>query len=1366
MGQPQQVALGEPELPGSFASVYAPGDGVDLALGLDGGLFWKVACKTGTLALSPGPGQIDVEKPLHLTSEMFDDVKEAFDDRAFKYVTVPETHANGALENTGYVKQLEVVDKATLLQDVRLDESLRQHVADDPPDTRYMLAGIDFTEPEVRARAERGSIPDTSIGVKFNYRNKGTGKLYRAALNHLALTPNPWNEGMPPFAASALLSQDSGGVFVDLGLAQASTDARAALPDGAFALPGRHYPVHDERSARASFERVAAFGSSDDKKMVLLAIAQRHPDLQLTGTAMHDGMNLGFGAIHFDPDAHPRNLKGQFKKVLGGLLEGQKVDLPDGTEVTRREGRFDVTTRHGMTVHTTRYRPDEIDGAAKEALEPAITAQQWAEGNRAAQTQDTARQLRGLQDGDLVKLPMGTRIGRRGNTVWVHRVGGTRVSYNRDTGLDRAVQQADASERATQKRVDQRRQDIREAVAADTSYQQSGIKGKPMQDLLRKYRDTDDSGVVGDESKVLPQIAGLVPPNELATKQTKPRTQLGDATIERGKAYQMERASNGAVITARYTGSVEGADKWPVFVEADTNQRFMLRPDGSEVRNFGPLEEVGPLVGLSDRQLIDHINSLPEGSNNDDELQELYKRDIAGKFVRGQFVPDNPDDINSENRDDWAEAAREVQELPDDELQSRWQGDQGDPDLYDEMERRGFLAGDESDKPMYSQAADADRVRAAGSIDDYQAIPGYDQQATAGLRTAAGAPDDPGWHGGDWHVVNGRAYTSDGADLGPADNYIRFEQARTDLMKSDPPAEVVGADGQSHSVRWVPQLDFRGNPGWGGHYEVDGVPAGASPNAALEALGWDLEGKLTNLAQGADSSLRLSFAHIQFDESKIRRALDGKFAKKLGSLADGESVRLPAGTTVTRQDGRVRVLGKNGREIAHGMYRRDMIEEAFNNEINNMRLGKPSENNDTGRVGDKDLRHPVMGEKRRDGLWEATSNTRLQQLSNQGDQEAGRELAHRRAAALPVPKRDTATRQYSVANGEEEWRDPESEFKHDTNASLRQKIQSGDDAAWGELRDRIDHQLANSGGGPYDGDVTTGIKGADNKTHQIGFDERSGKLTVDGAPVGGLGGVMHTLGFSRGGGQDKYLSLSEAQQEWLDDLYGDYADDVEDVYSDGEDVIVKLKGKPEFRVDADGQADIGQDASLQDLNRLMLTNHSGTMLLMTAEEILASQQAEQEAQSRQITDLQTQLTLAQGTIEAQGEQLRTESVSKRVAQLQEAGYPPALCVAVREVLLADRGDSDLCLSVQQGDSAKELQNPTEIVEFLLSAIPVQLQEGAAQFAAVQRQLGQIHLAQHDAAAKSQEELSIDVVDSWERETHPERFADNGKGDRL
>lgn len=1099
MGQPQQVALGEPELPGSFASVYAPGDGVDLALGLDGGLFWKVACKTGTLALSPGPGQIDVEKPLHLTSEMFDDVKEAFDDRAFKYVTVPETHANGALENTGYVKQLEVVDKATLLQDVRLDESLRQHVADDPPDTRYMLAGIDFTEPEVRARAERGSIPDTSIGVKFNYRNKGTGKLYRAALNHLALTPNPWNEGMPPFAASALLSQDSGGVFVDLGLAQASTDARAALPDGAFALPGRHYPVHDERSARASFERVAAFGSSDDKKMVLLAIAQRHPDLQLTGTAMHDGMNLGFGAIHFDPDAHPRNLKGQFKKVLGGLLEGQKVDLPDGTEVTRREGRFDVTTRHGMTVHTTRYRPDEIDGAAKEALEPAITAQQWAEGNRAAQTQDTARQLRGLQDGDLVKLPMGTRIGRRGNTVWVHRVGGTRVSYNRDTGLDRAVQQADASERATQKRVDQRRQDIREAVAADTSYQQSGIKGKPMQDLLRKYRDTDDSGVVGDESKVLPQIAGLVPPNELATKQTKPRTQLGDATIERGKAYQMERASNGAVITARYTGSVEGADKWPVFVEADTNQRFMLRPDGSEVRNFGPLEEVGPLVGLSDRQLIDHINSLPEGSNNDDELQELYKRDIAGKFVRGQFVPDNPDDINSENRDDWAEAAREVQELPDDELQSRWQGDQGDPDLYDEMERRGFLAGDESDKPMYSQAADADRVRVAGSIDDYQAIPGYDQQATA---------------------------------------------------------------------------------------------------------------------------------------------------------------------------------------------------------------------------------------------------------------------------ALPMPKRDTATRQYSVANGEEEWRDPESEFKHDTNASLRQKIQSGDDAAWGELRDRIDHQLANSGGGPYDGDVTTGIKGADNKTHQIGFDERSGKLTVDGAPVGGLGGVMHTLGFSRGGGQDKYLSLSEAQQEWLDDLYGDYADDVEDVYSDGEDVIVKLKGKPEFRVDADGQADIGQDASLQDLNRLMLTNHSGTMLLMTAEEILASQQAEQEAQSRQITDLQTQLALAQGTIEAQGEQLRTESVSKRVAQLQEAGYPPALCVAVREVLLADRGDSDLCLSVQQGDSAKELQNPTEIVEFLLSAIPVQLQEGAAQFAAVQRQLGQIHLAQHDAAAKSQEELSIDVVDSWERETHPERFADNGKGDRL
>lgn len=183
------------------------------------GLIWKVACKTGTLALSPGPGQIDVEQPLELTDDLFDDMVLSVAEKAFPYITVPETHANGALENTGYVREAAVLTKAEALLDARITDKGRALIAADGDDIRYLLAGIEFTEPEVRDKAARGSIPDTSIGVKFNYRNKRTGKLFKAAWEHLALTPVPWVDGLVPFG----LSQEPGGV-VDAEVALARYD--------------------------------------------------------------------------------------------------------------------------------------------------------------------------------------------------------------------------------------------------------------------------------------------------------------------------------------------------------------------------------------------------------------------------------------------------------------------------------------------------------------------------------------------------------------------------------------------------------------------------------------------------------------------------------------------------------------------------------------------------------------------------------------------------------------------------------------------------------------------------------------------------------------------------------------------------------------------------------------------------------------------------------------------------------------------------------------------------------------------------------------------------------------------------------------
>jgi hypothetical protein len=158
------------------------------------GLVWKAICKTGELALSPGPGQIDVDKPLKLTPELFDELVMSVQERAFPYVTVPTTHNNSLLENTGYVRKL---------------EKRESEDPGDPPGTEVLWAGIEFTEPDIAAKTKRGTIPDTSVGVKFNYRNKRTGKLFPAALEHVALTHQPWVDGLIPFGQS--LSQE--GVF-------------------------------------------------------------------------------------------------------------------------------------------------------------------------------------------------------------------------------------------------------------------------------------------------------------------------------------------------------------------------------------------------------------------------------------------------------------------------------------------------------------------------------------------------------------------------------------------------------------------------------------------------------------------------------------------------------------------------------------------------------------------------------------------------------------------------------------------------------------------------------------------------------------------------------------------------------------------------------------------------------------------------------------------------------------------------------------------------------------------------------------------------------------------------------------------------
>ncbi len=279
------------------------------------GLVWKIACKTGMLALSPGPGNIAVDKPLHLTGELFRDMLLSLEEKAFPYCTVPETHNNGSLENTGYVRSAAVLTKGEALLDQRISDKAREHIAADSDDTEYLLAGIEFTNPTAKAKALEGSIPDTSIGVKFGWRNTRTGKTFKAAWEHLALTPMPWVDGLPAFGMSAdgfkppskLDRESYDGVFTDLPL---SIEAH-----------------------------ITSGGSRWDWEMT---------------------------------DINPSQIRADARLALGVIGADGKVQLPFGVRVSRFDGRYIVQTDREQIVGIAGADDEALDlamGAVRDCYE-------------------------------------------------------------------------------------------------------------------------------------------------------------------------------------------------------------------------------------------------------------------------------------------------------------------------------------------------------------------------------------------------------------------------------------------------------------------------------------------------------------------------------------------------------------------------------------------------------------------------------------------------------------------------------------------------------------------------------------------------------------------------------------------------------------------------------------------------------------------------------------------------------------------------------------------------------------------------------------------------------------------------------------
>jgi hypothetical protein len=159
----------------------------------DKNVIWKDILREGEFPVTPGrkrkiPFRVVTTGKTTVTPDLItismSDVMASHEGKAFESVTIPLRHPkpgdeDDVLNNSGYVEGLRIVKKN---------------------DKHYMQAGLGFTEPDVAGKVRRGTIPNVSSGIFFNYHNKAQDKTFPAALNHVCLTKHPIMDDLEPFA--------------------------------------------------------------------------------------------------------------------------------------------------------------------------------------------------------------------------------------------------------------------------------------------------------------------------------------------------------------------------------------------------------------------------------------------------------------------------------------------------------------------------------------------------------------------------------------------------------------------------------------------------------------------------------------------------------------------------------------------------------------------------------------------------------------------------------------------------------------------------------------------------------------------------------------------------------------------------------------------------------------------------------------------------------------------------------------------------------------------------------------------------------------------------------------------------------------
>lgn len=161
----------------------------------ENGFVYKDILRTGEWPAIPTKGGL-VKRPLRVVRDGLSD----FDSGTISMQEVIDNFKAGAMPNVPVPLSDDGVDHKNL---TKLNTGfVRELILEDEEDGESRLvAAIEFTEPEVRDKALRGTFADVSSGIPWKIRSRG--KEYGATLEHVCITNQPFIDDLGPFLAAS-----------------------------------------------------------------------------------------------------------------------------------------------------------------------------------------------------------------------------------------------------------------------------------------------------------------------------------------------------------------------------------------------------------------------------------------------------------------------------------------------------------------------------------------------------------------------------------------------------------------------------------------------------------------------------------------------------------------------------------------------------------------------------------------------------------------------------------------------------------------------------------------------------------------------------------------------------------------------------------------------------------------------------------------------------------------------------------------------------------------------------------------------------------------------------------------------------------